>query len=419
MFSYHRGAMKKTTFKIKKNNGSTLVELIVCFALLAIFLVSASLSLSGTTKTYYQERKTMSAYTVADMVLSEIQNDIQTMEKESDSGYSEGYVKLRNYDEASQRYKTVPIGNGTVPITGKEIEFVESNENGTMRCVQIDTRRFDNTLQVLSDSGYLTVRYYTMNSKTNYYSSTDDGGNEEERLGINSYNGFVISLDFTLNTTDSEVNYIAATVTVYNKPLGSNNVAYSKTKYMQLQNKVIYNSYRSTDDDNINGESPTPTPTPTGTPTPAPTATPSPTGTVTPIPTPIPTPTPDPTVWSGQGNIKNVGTIYTANKGTIVNVTSNNAQWKNGYYAITGTDVQYALVNGEKYFENKNLNSINTMIKLTGNVYNYADKIKEGGHFVVGDIAYYNSEYYIARYWITDVPDETNYGWVKLINYNG
>ena len=82
---------KKTQNRKQKNSGVTMVELIVSFALLSIFLVAATMCISHAVIFYFSERQTMSSYSVADIVFSEIKNELRTMQ----SSDFNGYIKLR------------------------------------------------------------------------------------------------------------------------------------------------------------------------------------------------------------------------------------------------------------------------------------------------------------------------------------
>ena len=60
-----------------------MVELIVSFALLGIFLIGASTIIAYSFREYYAKQRLMTAFTVADTVLAEIKNDIRTMQPSS------------------------------------------------------------------------------------------------------------------------------------------------------------------------------------------------------------------------------------------------------------------------------------------------------------------------------------------------
>jgi prepilin-type N-terminal cleavage/methylation domain-containing protein len=267
--------------KQKKNNkGMTLVEMIVSFALLGIFLAAAGIAISGPVKTYYYQRKTMSAYTVADAVLSEIRNDIQTARGGDTSADGTGYIKLRADD-------------GTVveaDETGSCLEFAKTNSDGTAYAEQIDASGFqggyllkangsaeDSALESTQNSdgteklpsGYLTDRYYflyadeenidysklyfdyidenpekntasgnlTNQGKQTQYLGKKVARHVEQKLPVSFYQDFTIELQFSLSTETSRVNYITVNVTVKNPDLSSE---YSKTEYIALENSVLY-----------------------------------------------------------------------------------------------------------------------------------------------------------------------------------
>ncbi len=276
--------------KIKSKKGYTLVELVVCFALLGIFFVAAGTALTSSTKIYFDTRKTEASFTVADGVLSEIQDDLRTMQGTTDN--TDGYIKLRYTDESGKR--ATRSLNGNAEISGDGIEFVASSDDESAYAEQIDSLGFTGYLiknHIVTNPNacalpvhYLTVRYYAKDSKetdtaSSFYgkyvdvvasgsaiekdktavqgetlvSALNNGGIEaivardaEQRLDKNFYQGFNVSVRFSVDPvtkTDSSgktvyyIPYVKAEVTV---KYGTSD-RYTKTKYIAMQNPVIYN----------------------------------------------------------------------------------------------------------------------------------------------------------------------------------
>lgn len=247
-----------------KNKGVTMVELIVTFALLAIFMGAATMCISHAIIFFYDEQQRMRAYTVADGVLSEIKAEIRTMQG-SENGLN-GYVKLRN--------------------SGATLEYITSNINDNMNAVQIDAlgcKDFllngnDNTIREVTgadgkptktanlEEDYLTMRYYGRPSETNNtyknlfedeivagttagstaelvaYIGKDVVWHVQEKLPKEFYQDHKIGLEFKVHTYDVEgvqyVDYID--VIVYVKNADKTETVYQKERRIALQNKVKY-----------------------------------------------------------------------------------------------------------------------------------------------------------------------------------
>ena len=81
--------IKEKIYYIKKDNrGTTFVEMIVCFALLAIFLVCASSLISTITSFYYNIKGEIYSREVSDIVIGKISSEIDGAETFINSSYS-------------------------------------------------------------------------------------------------------------------------------------------------------------------------------------------------------------------------------------------------------------------------------------------------------------------------------------------
>lgn len=262
--------IKKSHNEKRKNRGVTMVELIVSFALLSIFLVAATMCISHAVIFHYSERQTMSAYSVADIVFSEIKDELRTMQS---SDYY-GYVKIREKNASDGRLVAVAENGGI--YEGTTIEFVASNINNGANAVQLDTEgctcaliNKDGVVKENIDNikdGYLTLRYYSpyretkMSGYEKLYmdqimmgSSAEASNNyneiigskvvwhAEEKLPVQLYQDYTVSLKFSVHpTTDSEghkvVNFVDVSVSVND----ADGEVYQKSRRVELQNTVYY-----------------------------------------------------------------------------------------------------------------------------------------------------------------------------------
>lgn len=263
---------------MRRNYGVTMVELIVTFALLAIFLAAATMCISHAIIFFFDEQQRMSSYTVADVVLSELKDEIRTMQA-SDEG-RKGYVKLR-------KGASGPDNDGNI-YTGTTIEYIASSINDGLNAVQIDVAgcddymimvdKTDKELKFRADkadikSDYLTMRYYEKTKETN---NTYDGlcmdriingtyaagladfstkvnsdvvWHASEKLPKELYQNHTIDLQFSVKPRNDEagnlvVDYVDVTVFVKSlKDDGTSETVYQKERRIDLQNTVYYKPY--------------------------------------------------------------------------------------------------------------------------------------------------------------------------------
>ncbi|MCR5339306.1 MAG: type II secretion system GspH family protein [Lachnospiraceae bacterium] len=275
----------------KRNAGTTMVELIVSFALLAIFLTAVTMVMSNALLTYYREQKQMSIYSVADTVLSEIREDIRTMQPSvypADGGSSTpaaGYIKLRNGGASLQ----TTTNN---EISGETIEFIKSNmQDGVVleqidamgcgeKAVMVDLREDETTgenklfvvkdqLNQIMPEGRITVRYYLKapeqtDALKNYFmdikhaksvvTAEDNYANlsnnpqyvvwdVEDRLPAKLYQGLTVKTTFTVKPAgdDLVVSSVGVRVSLFD-PEDPTKLVYEKEGTIPLQNTVFYNN---------------------------------------------------------------------------------------------------------------------------------------------------------------------------------
>ncbi len=276
--------MENRVSKKKKlnNKGITLVELVVSFGLLAIFLATAAMCISHAVLFYYHQRQEMAAFTVADLAISEIREDIRSMQ----GSKFNGYIKVRKKNDSTGKLVGVPKTSGS--YDGTTLEFVTSNIQDSAIAVQIDcegcgsdsTGIFHDAILINNEEvvnatiknirkDHLTFRYYykypeselpgyddlymdrllpdSSASKETAFSSYADGRNVVwhtlEKLPAESYQDFTIDLNFSVTPMppDSEgneaVSYVDVTVSVKN---ASGDEVYSKESRVDLLNEVYY-----------------------------------------------------------------------------------------------------------------------------------------------------------------------------------
>lgn len=120
---------RKLNRVLQGNKGTTLVEMLVCFALLAIFLVSATMFISNITELYYRMKGETYSRQVSDIILEKISSEIDGAEY-GDSGisnprYASDYSYMDLYDKTDTHVKVMFDSSEKIvkiyyyPITGE------------------------------------------------------------------------------------------------------------------------------------------------------------------------------------------------------------------------------------------------------------------------------------------------------------
>ncbi len=275
--------MKSKTY-LQNNKGVTMVELIVSFALLAIFLSVVTMTISDVMTTYFRQQKLMSMYTVADTVMGELRDEIATMQgSELKGGAGKGYIKLR--DESGAAITAVDA-NGK--YTGTTIEFLQSNTMDGPIMMQIDTLGAEapiidsetivKTKAENINPKRLTMRYYLQFSENNLaykglyldklcndtkalstYNTLNPGimtagtrviWDGEERLPETMYQGYDVKISYSVDpksvTVNGENKLLVTTVEVTVQILEEGTVKYEKVRTIGLENPVYYKTEATT-----------------------------------------------------------------------------------------------------------------------------------------------------------------------------
>lgn len=138
--------VQKKTKKKLNNRGMTLVEMIVSFALISIFMVAATMVLSFTMNVYYDVKGTQMGYQVSDILLTKIAGQIE--------GAQNVNISSREYMDASGK----PL-IGNVIVASDAVELRNSQGSQIKLCV-------DGT----GNKAYLALHYYEV---TEYDEDTD------------------------------------------------------------------------------------------------------------------------------------------------------------------------------------------------------------------------------------------------------
>ncbi len=122
------------------NSGTTLVELMVTFALLGLFMVQASFIISSLASAYYQLKGNDMGMQVANVIMTKISGQLEN---------------ARNVVFASEDYKELDgtAVTGTLILAGDAAEFRNGNGSHVKLCLEGD-----------ANQRYLSLHYYEVTS---------------------------------------------------------------------------------------------------------------------------------------------------------------------------------------------------------------------------------------------------------------
>jgi prepilin-type N-terminal cleavage/methylation domain-containing protein len=197
---------KQISHKKIKNRGMTLVELIITFALLSMFMVVATMMITSTMNIYYQVKGNSYGLQVSNILHSKIAGELE--------GAMNGDITSTDFlDPAGQGL------NGAMLISNGKIEFTDS----TGSHVSLG-------LQETDGKKYLALHYYAV-------PDSDGTGNLYDAVdwcfGKDVYMGYTIdSLVFRRPMGDYGYNIIQVELTITSPKYGS----YTSTKYVECYN---------------------------------------------------------------------------------------------------------------------------------------------------------------------------------------
>ena len=212
--------MKHILFKKKnkRNGGSTLVELIVCFALLGIFMSAATVIISNVTMLYYSVKGETYAQQVSDIVIKKI------------AGELEG---ARVYADNPVSYPVIYRPDGSTDRAGNKMEVYN---------------RTDTLVQIYAEDGLLKLRYLPINPDLPKDEEDEKTKRYEETIWTfdeKMYQGFLVkelrfvpadrtSIDDTDSTEEKEypVNVVAVYLTLESPKYGE----FNTYRYIRMYN---------------------------------------------------------------------------------------------------------------------------------------------------------------------------------------
>ncbi len=123
-------------FRRKKNKGSTLVEMLVCFALLGIFMSAAAVVISNVTNIFFDVKGQTNGRQVADVLFSKICGEIEGAKVSLDNRFTQPVI----YQDPSD----AKAGNRS----GFKMDLYD---------------RTDTHIQMYAEDGALKIRYFEIN----------------------------------------------------------------------------------------------------------------------------------------------------------------------------------------------------------------------------------------------------------------
>lgn len=163
--------------RIKKKNGTTLVEMIVTLLLISIMLAMATASLSSASKVFVRVQKTQYAQSILDTLMTEMRGIAEN---------ATGYVKIY---ETTKYPENIAGNSGN--STGNALEFI--NNEGYVELITTEAQQYKDAATVnvygadnkltgatqLLKPGQLFIRYYVQRDSDsniklyNYYKGTE------------------------------------------------------------------------------------------------------------------------------------------------------------------------------------------------------------------------------------------------------
>ncbi len=188
------------------NRGMTLVELIISFMLLSMFMVVATMVISATMNIYYQARSVSYGIQVSDIIHSKIASEL--------SGAINGDITSDDFVDSSGQK-----ANGAMLIAENRIEFTD----GTGSHVNLG-------LVEINGKQYFAVHYYEVPSADGtgiVYEAVDWTFDKAAYMGY-----FVKELKFSRPMGDYDYNVIKVELTITHPEYGD----YTTTEYVECYN---------------------------------------------------------------------------------------------------------------------------------------------------------------------------------------
>ncbi|HCA21537.1 MAG TPA: hypothetical protein DEO87_04055 [Lachnospiraceae bacterium] len=185
----------------KNNKGMTLVEMIVCFALLSIFVTVSTLVISNVITLYYHVRGESYARQVGDIVMKKITSEIS------------GAVYVDGDTTVNPSIETEPLGSED--MDGNAFVIVDST---------------DTKIRMYAEDGILKIYYYEITDEN------DEDNNREPVIWTfdkKMYNGYKIdSLVFEKASADYPANVMVVKMKLSSGKYGKFDI----TRYVKMYN---------------------------------------------------------------------------------------------------------------------------------------------------------------------------------------
>ena len=189
--------------KTVSDRGATLIEMIVCFALLSIFVTAAASIIASTTNLYYQVKGETYSAQVADILMEKISSEIEGA-KYSESG----------------------VGNPVIsPGTSSEGSYVDLYD------------RTDTHVKIGQESGYLYIYYYEIRNNDaqvrketvwrfseniyNTYKITDLKFLPAEDINIGAYNDIISEYGLSASNLNYPKNVVLVLMEIKSERYGA------------------------------------------------------------------------------------------------------------------------------------------------------------------------------------------------------
>lgn len=154
----------------KSNAGTTLIEMVVAFALLGIFLVAASSIITNVTGMYYRVKAETYSKQVSDIVLEKVVSEIEGAVWVNNSGENLKLIDSEHIDDARE---SIEKADG--------VEEAEKNGAGVVLFDKTDTK-----IMMFAEDDELIVHYYEIHRGAERYNATD------WKFSDSVYNGFAV-----------------------------------------------------------------------------------------------------------------------------------------------------------------------------------------------------------------------------------
>lgn len=202
----------------RKNHGFTLVEMIVTFMLIGLFMIAASKVIANTVTVYYEAKGTASGMQVSSIIATKIRSEIEGAKPEQiirKVKNADGTVTDRTEDYVMQLSSDSTLGGGNETGGYNKIEFTDAKGSHVYIGVNTD--------------GYLVVHYFM---------DAADGTPEDKTdwmFDKKSYMGYTIKeLKFHQPKGDYAENIIYMSLTLHSPRYGD----FTYTEYIQCYNLV-------------------------------------------------------------------------------------------------------------------------------------------------------------------------------------